>query len=73
MDCEVCQEHSGHAVRIKNVEDEGEKMVESNTAAHRRVDGLKNWVIAGMTSLVIQLIIVILGLALLWARTKGSA
>ena len=39
-------------------------------AAHRRVDGMKNWVIAGMTSLVMQLIIVIAGLAFYWIKSK---
>lgn len=70
MDCTVCKEHSGHAARIKNLEDEGGKMVKSNIAAHRRIDGMKNWVIAGMTSLIGQLVLAIIGLALYWVKSK---
>jgi hypothetical protein len=73
MDCTVCKEHSGHAARIKNLEDEGKKMENSNTAAHRRIDGMKNWVIAGMTSLVMQLLLMIAGLALYWIKSKTGA
>lgn len=70
MDCAVCKEHSGHAARIKNLETEGGKMEKSNTAAHRRIDGMKNWVIAGMTSLIGQLVLAIIGLALYWVKSK---
>jgi len=50
-------EHSGHASRIKSNE-ENIKLVAHNTeAAHRRLDGMKNWVIAGMTALVLQLLL----------------
>jgi len=31
----------------------------SNVSAHQRIDGMKNWVIAGMTSLVLQLLIIL--------------
>lgn len=70
MDRTVCKEHSGHAARIKNLEIEGEKMEKSNIAAHRRIDGMKNWVIAGMTSLIGQLILAIIGLVLYWVKSK---
>lgn len=70
MDCAVCKEHSGHTARIKNLEDEGEKMERGNIAAHRRIDGMKNWVIAGMTSLVMQLILAIVGLVFYWVKAK---
>lgn len=63
-----CLEHSGHASRIKALEkSQGETMNTANTA-HRRIDGMKNWVIAGMTSLVMQLILVIAGLVLYWVK-----
>lgn len=70
MDCAVCKEHSGHNARIKNLEDEEKEMKKSNTAAHRRIDGMKNWVIAGMTSLIGQLILAIIGLVLYWVKSK---
>lgn len=67
-----CLKHSGHESDIETLK-EGQKTIMQNTnAAHRRIDGMKNWVIAGMTSLLLQLVVMILGLALLWARTKGS-
>ena len=66
----VCNEHSGHEARIANLE-KGEVAMESGiTSAHRRIDGMKNWVIAGMTSLVIQLILFIGSVVLVYIRTK---
>ena len=65
-----CLEHSGHSSRIKNNEDNLKAVAQAATAAHRRIDGMKNWVIAGMSSLVMQLIIMLIGLILYWVRTK---
>jgi len=65
-----CLEHSGHASRIKNSEDDIIDVKHSATAAHRRIDGMKNWVIAGMSSLVIQLIVAVIGLTLYWVRSR---
>ena len=67
MDC--CMEHSGHASRIKSNEEGLNRVAHTTDAAHRRIDSMKNWVIAGMTSLVLQLIVMISGLVLLWTRT----
>ena len=65
-----CMEHSGFRTRLDNIEKENKAMDKDIDAAHRRVDGMKNWVIAGMTSLVLQLVIMLLGLVVVWARTK---
>lgn len=66
---QVCLEHSGHQSRLENLE-EGERSLLTNiNAAHRRIDGMKNWVIAGMTSLIMQLVLAIIGLALYWVRS----
>jgi len=65
-----CMEHSGHRARLDNLEEDAKIMNKEIGAAHRRMDGMKNWVIAGMTSLVLQLIVMIVGLTMLWARTK---
>ncbi len=54
-----CLEHSGHASRLKALEKGQGEIMKTATAAHRRIDGIKNWVIAGMASLVIQLAITI--------------
>jgi len=59
MNC--CLEHSGHESRIKNLEDDQKVIMTNTNTAHRRIDGVKNWVIAGMTALIIQLIVVIIG------------
>ena len=67
---ETCLEHSGHASRIKNLEKDQEIAMHNSDAAHRRIDGLKNWVIAGMASLVMQLLLTIIGLSMYWIRSK---
>ena len=54
---DTCLEHSGHASRLNNLE-------------KGQGDCMKNWVIAGMTSLVMQLILVIAGLAMYWIKSK---
>ncbi len=59
MDC--CLEHSGHESRLNTLEKDQEDIMKTANAAHRRIDGVKNWVIAGMTALIIQLVVVILG------------
>jgi len=66
-----CSEHSGHEARITGLESNRTESWNAIDRAHERIDGMKNWVIAGMTSLVIQLV-VILGLAILaWVKLKG--
>lgn len=72
MDC--CMEHSGHASRIKSNEEGLNRVAHTADAAHRRIDAMKNWVIAGMTSLVLQLIAMVCGLILYWVRsTPGGS
>jgi hypothetical protein len=65
-----CMEHSGVLARLDHVEDVTKSMDKEIGVAHQRIDGMKNWVIAGMTSLILQLLVMILGLVLVWARTK---
>lgn len=66
-----CLDHSGCVARITNLEDGMEKHDSSILASHKRIDGMKNWVIAGMTSLVLQLIVMVVGLSMLWVKAKG--
>jgi len=65
---EYCQEHSGHEARIKSLEESRIDMWKANGKTNERIDGMKNWVIAGMSSLLLQLIIVIITVAL---KVKG--
>lgn len=66
---EHCLEHSGCIARIRNLEREQGQMNKDIHSAHRRVDGMKNWVIAGMTSMILQLIVLIISV---WAKSKGT-
>lgn len=69
-----CEEHSGFEARISNLEKDGDDMSKNILAAHKRIDGMKNWVIAGMSSLVLQLVIVLLSfiIGLVWLKMKGA-
>jgi len=53
---DFCMEHSAHSVRLINLEADKKESWKSIDKAHERIDGMKNWVVAGMASLVIQLI-----------------
>lgn len=68
-----CLEHSGHASRLYTLEGGQKEIMNTANAAHRRLDGMKNWVIAGMTSLVMQLILVIVGLVFYWVKAKTGS
>lgn len=57
-----CLEHSGHTSRLSTLEDAMKRNELNIDSAHRRVDGVKNWVIAGMASVLIQLLIAVYGL-----------
>lgn len=57
-----CLEHSGHASRIKNLETDQKMLDHSIGTAHRRIDSIKNWVVAGMAALILQLILHIITL-----------
>ena len=66
----LCNEHSGHQARIRSLESNKEDMWKSIDRSHERIDGMKNWVIAGMTSLVIQLILFIGGIVLVYVKAR---
>jgi len=66
----VCNQHSGHEARITNLERGSIGMEGDITAAHRRMDGMKNWVIAGMTSLVVQLILFIGSIVVVYMKVN---
>lgn len=68
-----CFAHSGVTARVSNLEKNGEEQWKVLNNAHQRIDGMKNWVIAGMTSLLLQLLFVVLGLIIAWAKFKGGA
>lgn len=38
---------------------------------NKRIDDMKNWVIAGMGSIILQAGIIILGIILAWSKLKG--
>lgn len=67
---DTCLEHSGHASRLSNLERGLTSMDKDISSAHRRIDGMKNWVIAGMASLIMQLLITIV---LFWGKAKAGA
>jgi len=53
----TCLEHSGVVAKIENLEGDMKAVAQGNLSAHKRIDGIKNWVIAGMTSLVLQMVV----------------
>jgi len=65
---DICMAHSGHKERLHNIEKDQSEAWKAIDRAHDRIDSMKNWVIAGMTSLVLQLIIFIGGLIILWMK-----
>lgn len=66
---ESCKEHSGHEARLRNLELDGADMKNAISSSHRRIDGMKNWVIAGMSSMIIQLVIAIIGVIIILSRS----
>lgn len=68
----VCLEHSGHESDIEHLKKSEEEQWQSINRAHERIDGMKNWVIAGMSSLIIQLFLAILGVIFAYLKFKGS-
>ncbi len=66
--CDVCKEHSGVEARLTNLEEVEGTLMKRINVAHTRIDGIKNWVIAGMTSFVIQLVLVIFGLIFIYMK-----
>jgi len=70
-DRDFCMEHSGHAVRLNSLEKSDEESWRAIDRAHERIDGMKNWVIAGMASLVLQLVVIIGALVLVYMKLGG--
>lgn len=68
MSSDFCNQHSGHEARMTALEGSREVMWKAIDRSHERLDGMKNWVIAGMTSLVIQLILFIGGIILVYTK-----
>lgn len=66
-----CEEHSGIEARISGLEDNRPEIWRSIDKAHERIDGMKNWVIAGMTSLIIQLFVMLGGAIALYFKLRG--
>jgi len=65
---EKCSEHSGINARIENLEKYKDESKKSINKAHERVDGMKNWVIAGMTSMVVQLFVIIATIIIVYTK-----
>lgn len=64
----TCLEHSGIEKSIENIDRRLGEHDKEILSAHVRIDGIKNWVIAGMSSLIGQLIIMILGIVLAYFK-----
>jgi len=67
---ERCLEHSGIEARIKNLENKTEENENTIIKAHERVDSMKNWVIAGMSSLILQFLLLIISLVFAYLKLK---
>lgn len=66
-----CQDHSGHEARLQSLETNRGESWKAIDKAHERIDGMKNWVIAGMTSLVLQLLLMLIAVAFAWMKLRG--
>ncbi len=55
----ICPFHSGHEAELKTLRAVNKEQWSKIDMAHSRIDGIKNWVIAGMTSIVIQLVVIV--------------
>ena len=69
---EICYYHSGLDARLESLEQNRVEIWQAIDKVHERIDGMKNWVIAGMSSLIIQLILWIIGIAIAYLKVKGS-
>lgn len=70
-DKDFCQEHSGHEARLLSLETNRGEAWKAIDKAHERIDGMKNWVIAGMTSLILQLVIMLIAVIFAWVKLRG--
>lgn len=60
----VCDQHSGHEARIRSLEEAKVEMSTSNINAHKRIDKMQLIAIVTMSSAVLQLAVMILGVVL---------
>ena len=67
---ERCFEHSGIEARIQTLDESDDDQWKVINKAHERIDSMKNWVIAGMSSLVLQLILWLITLILVYLKIK---
>lgn len=67
---EFCKEHSEVKVLVhRNIKDISE-LNQKDIDVNKRVDNMKNWVIAGMSSLILNLIIVISGIIMIYLKVQ---
>jgi hypothetical protein len=66
-----CQEHSGHGARIECIEKAIEDTWKAIEKTNNKIDTLKNWVIAGMSSLIAQLLITVITIIIAWLKVRG--
>jgi len=71
-DCNVYRNFSGVESNIKNLQKEDEELWQGVITERKRIDGIKNWVIAGMTSMILNLIGTIFVIILNYLKLKGS-
>lgn len=69
---EQCLAHSGIEARIDCLEKGHSAQQMAIDKAHERIDSMKNWVIAGMASLVMQLILWVVGIMIAYLKLKGT-
>lgn len=59
-----CDQHSGHEARITTLENSKVEMMQSNISAHKRIDKMQIIAIVTMSSALLQLAVMILGVVL---------
>lgn len=69
---EQCLVHSGMEARIDSLEKGHGEQQKAIDKAHERIDRIQNWVIAGMSSLVMQLILWVVGVMIAYLKLKGT-
>jgi hypothetical protein len=69
-DCIVFQEFSGVKAEVKNLKHEDEEIWKGIVHERGRIDGMTNWVIAGMGAIIIQCCVFIGGLIMFYIKLK---
>lgn len=69
--CEVFVQFSGVKADIKNLKNEDKELWQGIVIERQRIDGIKNWVIAGMGSMILNLLGTISALFFLFLKLKG--